>query len=234
MCRAAVSQFASDINQFFDDPTRGELQSQNDNGITYTSILVNNAVEAFNDRALISNAVNVNLGGPYQRVGVDATTDRLDRELFSFNFFRLGTISTDPFPSTDDQRRIVIVNGNTRELLYSFTPTGSSSQVRSAVAAEKDTIIAAINSVMPNAPEPIEITVNNLERVESTLIIDFDSNEGLADFQFHASSNLEGQFDLNLTTVTDVVETSAGSFQAMVDITGYEDRLFLRIEHEEL
>lgn len=232
MCFAAVSQFASDINQLFDNANRGNLQGQNDNGVTYTSILINNAVATFNDGPLISNAINVNLGGPYQRVGVDANTDRVNRELFSFNFFRLGTISTDPFPSPNDQRRIVILNGNTREILFSFTPTGSSSQVRNAVIAERQTMIDAINSVTLSVPEPINITVNSLELDDNTLIVNFDSTEGLEDFQLTGSLDLADDFDLDLTSRSEVVETSAGSYQASVDVTGLTERLFLRIELE--
>ena len=158
MCRAAVSQFASDINTLFQDSSRGDLENKNDNGVTYTSILLNNAIDSFNDGALISNAqnlINSQRVGPYQFVGYDGTLDRVtqvsgfdrERELFGFNYFRLGTQSTSPFPSTSDQRRIVILDGNTRQILFNFTPTGSSSQVRQQVTQMRQTMIDAINSV---------------------------------------------------------------------------------------
>jgi hypothetical protein len=231
MCRAAVSQFASDINVVFDNPERGELRNKNDQGVTYTSILLNNAVQTFNDGALISNSRNNNLGGPYQQVGFDANTDRIGRELFSFNFFRLGTQSTDPFPNTSDQRRIMIINGSTREILFSFTPTGSSGEVRAAVTAQRQTMLDAINSVGV-VSEAIDFNITNIEANPGSFRIDFESAQGLTEFAVMASADLQ-EFDLNLTENSTITESEPGQYQVDIDTSEFDEKLFIQIEHPE-
>lgn len=124
---------ASSVNTEFQD------DNLNDNQVPYVSVLLNIAVDSFDDPQLISNAISNGSGAnsSYQLVGVDASPNRTSKELFGFNYFRISDEVTTFIPG--DRRRVVILDGSTGEVLYNETASGSSSQATD--------IKAAINSI---------------------------------------------------------------------------------------
>ncbi len=105
----------------------------------YASVLLNIAVDSFDDPQLISNAISNGSGAnsSYQLLGVDTSPDRTAKTRFGFNYFRLSEAKTTSIPG--DRRRVVVLDGTTGEVLFNETASGS--------AAQASQIIAAINSV---------------------------------------------------------------------------------------
>ena len=113
---------------------------------------------------------NAQMDNAYQFVGVDSdANDRTLRQRFSFNYFRLGEIGNSVQPDRSVQRRIVIANGSTSELLFSLTPIGSNASVVNDINPEVQNIIAAINSVQFAPTEPPELNINAVSYTHLTL-----------------------------------------------------------------
>ena len=160
----------------------------------------------------------------YEFVGSDS--DANDRDLgptFAFNYFRLGE-ALDEQPNSDVQRRIVIVNGSTSELLFSLTPVGSSSVVIEDILEEALTIINAINSV------ELTIEISDLQLGEESLTLQFESAEGLTGFSILASADLADDFTIDLTDDAVITETSPGEYQAVIESSDLPDALFMRVQ----
>lgn len=230
--------------RFFNNSRGVELFGQNDNGVPIRLILINHFSPdepdglggfRFNeDPGLIANAVIT--ANPYEFVGSDSDAD--DRNLrlrHSFNFFRLGEFGESRLPSTNVQRRVVFVNGSTRELLFSLTPTGSSAGgVAQDFVGIDDELIGAINSMelTPQVPDDLSIEVTDLQFEGTNITILFESTEGLSDFSIVASATLTDDFGTDLIGTTEIEETSPGSYQATVTALGsaFPEQLFFRVE----
>ena len=179
--------------------------------------------------------------GPYQFVGASSPLegrDSFSTPLYfeSFNYFRFGELGRDgpnDFPLTGETRRIVIVNGSTGELLFSFAPTGTGDSLAEIqVSSMRDTMMAAINNVTPEPTEPAEFEIIESSLIEEdTFRIEFEFTPGLeeGDFRFVASDDLE-DFDINLSSQTAVEEIREGIYQADIVIDGSNNSLFFRIE----
>lgn len=86
-------------------------------------------VESFEDQALISNAISIGTGSnrSYQLVGIDSSQNRIDKELFGFNYFYRSVINnSDGIPGTSDRRRVIVFNGSTGEVLLNENALGDS------------------------------------------------------------------------------------------------------------
>lgn len=105
--------------------------------MTYTSVLVNLAVESGNDGALVTNA---NAGGgnaSYQMVGFDAHgASRNERRLNSFNFFARNSPTSSQSFSGSNRRWLAVVDGSTRKVLYNKVLPNSFSPLPAADVAE--------------------------------------------------------------------------------------------------
>ena len=170
----------------------------------------------------------------YEFVGADSDPVVRDSRLrFSFNYFRLGDFESSEEPSSASvQRRIVIVDGSTSELLFSLTPEGIGG-VSAQVRAEEQTIFDAINSVEFVSEVEPEINITEVSLIEDVFRIEFESTPGMeeGDFRFFGSQDLSS-FDLNLSAQTafEVVDAEQGIYQADIEVTGLDDPLFFRIE----
>ena len=146
---------ASEINAFFQSDGADHVAGKNKNGVTYTSVLVNLAVEMNNDGALVTNA---NAGGgseAYQWVGFDAHgAGRSDRKFNSFNFFARNDPTSSQSFSGSNRRWLAVIDGTTKEVLYnkilpnSFGPLPASdvTAIRAAVnMAELHQVIYYLN-----------------------------------------------------------------------------------------
>ena len=125
---------AGSVNSNFQD------DNLNDNGVPYVSVLLNIAVESFEDPDLISNAISSGSGSnrSYQLVGIDASPNRTSKELYGFNyFFRSLLNNSSGIPG--DRRRVVVLNGSTGEVLLNESALGD------AMLSER--VITAINSI---------------------------------------------------------------------------------------
>lgn len=225
--------------RFFND-SRGEaFFGQNDNGVPIRLILINHfsADEpgGFNeDPSLIRNALFTS--NPYEFVGSDSDANNRNLRLrHSFNFFRLGETGQSILPSSNVQRRVVFVNGSTRELLFSLTPTGSSSGgVEGDFDGIEDELIASVNAMelTPEVPEDLSIQVTDLQVEDESIRILFESAEGLDGFAVVASTTLSGRFGPQLIETTEILELSPGVYQATVTTTGpsLPERLFFQVE----
>lgn len=231
---ASASQFASVIRGRFFEDSRGELFGRNDNGVPIRLALFNifDPLPTFNeDPTLIDNAFGVS--NPYEFVGSDSSAaDRTSRTRFTFNYFRLGDAANSEQPFADVQRRLVLVNGSTSELLFSLTPVGTGGNVIPQIDGEAQTIINAINSVelTPEIPDDLSIQVSQLQVGEEALTIQFETTEGLTGFSILASTDLAGDFSMNLTDNSVITETSPGSYQAVIDNSDLPDSLFICIQ----
>ena len=169
----------------------------------------------------------------YQFVGVDSdANDRTLRQRFSSNYFRLGEIGNSVQPDRSLQRRIVIANGNTSELLFSLTPIGSNASVVNDINPETQNIIAAINSVQFAPTEPPELNINEATLIDPSLFrITFESDPGLAeeDFRLVASEDLQ-EFNIDLSTQTTFSEVTEGVYQADITLTDSNDSFYFQIQ----
>lgn len=181
----------------------------------------------------MGNSRNFGNGGPYEFIGADS-----DRRLplngrafqgtrFAFNFFRLGDFANSEQPSSNFQRRIVIVAGSTRELLFSLTPVGTSGAVRSEVSAQQTAMLTAINSVELAVEEVIDpIAITSSEVVGNTFVIEFTNNPGATGFSVLAASDLSVETPLDLTSGSEVTEIGDGVFRAEIEIPADTPRMF--------
>ena len=217
----------------FFNPVRGEFTGKNNNGVPIRMVLIN----IFGPSEDGAGALNAFLTpiNPYEFVGSDSNADdRNLRATFSFNYFRLGEVRFEQ-PSCQVQRRIVLVNGSTQELLFSFTPTfsyASDLTVDEQVNVQAQTIIDAINSVelTPEIPDDLSIEISDLQLGEESLTLQFESAEGLTGFSILASADLTDDFSMNLTDNSVITETSPGSYQAVIDNSDLPDSLFICIQ----
>ena len=179
--------------------------------------------------------------GPYQFVGTSSvfenrTSSPFDPLFFeTFNYFRFGELGRGDQVVTGETRRIVIVDGSTSELLFSFTPLGTGSgSAADQVRARRDEMIAAINAVTVAAGDPLTITPTGIEKGESSLVVNFESlpNLDTDDFSIRASASLV-DFNLNLTGQSEIEEVSEGVYQATIEASALGDTLFMRIEYED-
>ena len=127
------------VNTLFQDPNG--LNGFNESGIPIRTILINVATQDFFDPVLISRSlVARNITENFEIVGIDSAPDRSTRLNFGFNYFRISEqISGGIDPS--NQRRAMVINGSTGELLANIQP-GISNPV-----TENNILIEAINSV---------------------------------------------------------------------------------------
>ena len=174
----------------------------------------------------------LNPNNSYEYIGSDS--DANDRDLgptFAFNYFRLGE-ALDEQPNSDVQRRIVIVNGSTSELLFSLTPVGSSSVVIEDILEEAQTIINAINSVQltPKIPDDLSIEISSLQFGEESITLQFESAEELTGFSIMATTDFSNEFTINLTDNAVITETSPGEYQAVIDNSNLPDALFMYVQ----
>jgi len=134
------------VNTLFQDPNG--LNGFNVNDVPVRTILLNNAVGLGFDSTLISRsqaATNSSLN--FQMIGIDATPSRTERVNFGFNFFRISEqVSGGISPS--NQRRAMVIDGSTGELLANIQPGISNS------VTENNILIEAINSV--TALDPVQ------------------------------------------------------------------------------
>ena len=217
----------------FFNPIRGEFTGQNNNGVPIRMVLINIFGTPEDERGTLNAFLNpINF---YEFAGSDSDADdRNLRATFSFNYFRLGEARFEQ-PSCLVQRRIVLVNGSTQELLFSFTPTfsyASSLTVNEQVNVQAQTIIDAINSVelTPEIPDDLSIEISDLQLGEESLTLQFESAEGLTGFSILASADLTDDFSMNLTDNSVITETSPGSYQAVIDNSDLPDSLFICIQ----
>lgn len=187
----------------------------------------------FFDSMTTRNAMFVS-ENPYQILGADSSlTDRNSDLSFSFNFFRLGTRNGE-FSNTQVQRRIVIVNGSTSELLFSLTPVGSTPDaVNDQIDSFEEVIFEAINSVTFTPTEtsiPVEISVGNVSVDGSNFVIDFSSPAGEAGFRIMTSDLESEEFVDDVTSLAAVTEVTPGNYQAIIDISSLGNSAFFRIE----
>ena len=183
------------------------------------------------DDDCVGNAF-INSNNSYEFVGSDSDADDRDlRATFSFNYFRLGE-ARDEQPSCQVQRRIVLVNGSTQELLFSLTPTGNGTSVIGQINDQAQTIIDAINSVelTPEIPDDLSIEISDLQLGEESLTLQFESAEGLTGFSILASADLADDFTIDLTDDTVITETSPGEYQAVIESSDLPDALFMRVQ----
>ncbi len=137
------------------DALNGEGRSNNENahGVPVTTILINNALNSFFDPPLIdrSAAATGGINSSFQFIGLDCESnadgsDRSTRPVFGFNYFRTcnqaSSVSGNPV-TTSNQRRCIVINGSTGEVLANLQPGVINS------TTENNTIINAINSVTP-------------------------------------------------------------------------------------
>ncbi len=232
------------VRSNFLNPTNGEFTGTNENGVPIRLILINifspNEPDfIFNeDPGLISNAVQVD--DPYEFVGVDSDESNRNLRLRqAFNYFRIGDPTNSIRPLSTVQRRFVIANGSTSEILFTITPTGiDGSGVAAQFSVLVEEIVDAIDSVafVPEIPEDLSISVNDLQFNETELIIEFASAPGLNDFSIVATTDLNGNFPINLTDNAVITEStdSPGTYQARIDSPEQNrpERLFLRVELE--
>lgn len=125
---------AGSVNSNFQD------DNLTDNGVPYVSVLLNIAVESFEDPDLISNAISSGSGSnrSYQLVGIDASPNRTSKELYGFNyFFRSLLNNSSGIPG--DRRRVVVLNGSTGEVLLNESALGD------AMLSER--VMTAIDSI---------------------------------------------------------------------------------------
>ena len=129
------------------------MNGVNENGVPFRSILINNAVTNSFDAQLINRSQARNPGDPFSfmTIGIDAGDDRVFREGFGFNFFRISSEENAPI-SPSNQRRAMVINGFTGELLANIQPGLRDAQI------ENQEIIDAINSI--TAPAPADPFVN--------------------------------------------------------------------------
>ncbi len=151
----------------------------------------------------------------------------------AINYFRLGTIGNSEEIDADVQRRIVIVNGSNRELLFSLTPPGVSDVVRAQVNSQRDTMLAAINSVTA-AVDVVEEEVGPISIVgtqvdNGSLTIDFTNDPGATGFSILGSPDLADPNPEDISDSAVVTETSEGTFRAVVDLSGMDPRMFFWI-----
>lgn len=117
------------------------LNNFNENGVPFRSILVNNAFQDFFDQTLISRSQEANdTADNFEIIGIDADPTRSERTNFGFNFFRVGEAQSGGL-SPSNQRRAMVIDGSTGELLANIQPGLISA------ATENQTLIDAINSV---------------------------------------------------------------------------------------
>lgn len=210
---------------------------RNDNGVSVRSILISNWDDTSEDTSVLQNSRNPQSGrqeGPYDFIGADSdrrqlpVNGRFRGTRFAFNFFRLGDLANSEQPSSNFQRRIVIVDGSSRELLFSFTPAGTSDIVRSQVTNQRDAMLAAINSVdfaAEEVVEPITILSSNLEG--DTFVIEFTNNPGATGFSVMGSADLDGATaPQDFTNLAEVTETGDGFFRAEIELTSLPPRMF--------
>lgn len=215
----------------FFNPVRGEFTGKNNNGVPIRMVLIN----IFGPSEDGAGALNAFLTpiNPYEFVGSDSNADdRNLRATFSFNYFRLGEVRFEQ-PSCQVQRRIVLVNGSTQELLFSLTTMfDDGPSVIEQVNEQAQTIIDAINSVelTPEIPDDLSIEISDLQLGEESLTLQFESAEGLTGFSILASADLTDDFSMNLTDNSVITETSPGSYQAVIDNSDLPDSLFICIQ----
>lgn len=138
---------AGSVNSHFQD------DQLNDNGVPYVSVLLNIALETFEDQQLISNAVSIGAGShrSYQNVGVDCSPDRVGKPRYGFNYF-FRSLMNDNSGIPGDRRRVVVIDGTTGEVLLNESASGSSSQ-----AAR---VIERVNSVATAPAESFELWIS--------------------------------------------------------------------------
>jgi len=128
------------VNTLFQDPNG--LNGFNESGIPIRTILINVATEDFFDPVLISRSlVARNITENFEIVGIDSAPDRSTRQNFGFNYFRISEQISGGGINPSNQRRAMVINGSTGELLANIQP-GISNPV-----TENNILIEAINSV---------------------------------------------------------------------------------------
>ncbi len=145
------------VNTLFQDPDG--LNGFNVNGVPVTTILINNALAMRDDRRLIARSAAATGNDPssFQRIGLDSNPDRVGRRLFGFNYFRISSEETAPI-SPSNQRRAMVINGSTGELLLNIQPIGNDGGGVAIARQENQAIIDAINSVsLAPPPNPFEV-----------------------------------------------------------------------------
>ncbi len=195
-------------------------------------VLINQFGDFF-DRMTVANAFFVP-GNPYEFVGTDSDIENRQEDIsFAYNFFRLGEQSTE-LSSTAVQRRIVLVDGSTSELLFSFTPTGDNPpEVVPQINARVDEIFEAINSVgfAPTVvPAPTDIAVGGVSVEGSDFVIDFSSAAGETNFRIMTSDLESEEFVDDVTALATVNEVTPGNYRATIDISLLGNSAFFRIE----
>ena len=236
---ATASQVASVIRENFFVPSRGELEGMNNNGVPIRMILISifePGGSLNEDAGLIGSAFAVD--NPYEFVGADRDPDDpFSGNRHAYNYFRLGDFENSEFPSANVQRRIVLVDGSTSELLFSLTPEGTSGIVIPQIDAEAANMFAAINSVTfaPTTPEVESISLTEFEVDDSEVSILFESTPEVTGFEIVASETLEGEFNIDLTEMAAIEEIEPGEYQATIDRAeaGLTERVFLRVEFGE-
>ncbi len=87
----------------------------------------------------------------FEIIGIDSEPDRNGRAIFGFNYFRVGQEVTSPpgnTVNTSNQRRCLVINGSTGELLLNFQPGLLNATI------ENQMIIDAVNSVTAVSADP--------------------------------------------------------------------------------
>lgn len=180
------------------------------------------------DDTLVRNALSISQN-PYRMIGLDANaSDRMERLTFSFNYFRLGEERRE-HPSSNVQRRIVVVDGSTRELLFSLTPTRSGNGgVTSQIQEREQEFIALINSIeLPAAVVP-EVSVSGVELNGSNFVISFNGTPGQTAFTVLSGAS-PAEMTRNLTAQTQILEASEGVYTATVILDAVVERQFFQI-----
>lgn len=197
----------------------------------------------------LAPAVPPNNTIPYQFIGADTEdvgplpldaegevdilqviADREAGETHAFNYFRLGELSFTEQPESEFQRRIVIANGSTRELLFSLTPTGTGPEVQGQILAELDTLIDGINSVQFVAAEPVTIEITDLEMTGNGMTVKFSSDPGLSGFSIWTAPTLDATFSNELKENSVITEVAPGEYEAVVTDAEFPSGLFMCVQ----
>ena len=195
--------------------------------------------EILEDAFLIRNATNVldtrsDRINPWDFVGADSdASDRNLRERSSFNYFRLGDATSSEQPDSSVQRRIVIANGNTSELLFTLTPVGTGSEVNLDILPLEQNIIDSVDSVqlLPAIPDNLEIVPTGVQVDGNNVMIQFESAPGLTGFSILGSEDLSAGFAGASEVAAQIVETGPGLYQATVNrvTANLPDRFFMQV-----
>ena len=185
ICNSITAAVGNGILDHFNDPSRGALEGQNDNGVPIRSVVL--STEQLGYDAIM---VSIQANNGYEGWGLDAATDRSNPRVL-LGYYRGGFIdSSSLYDWGNDRRRVVVLNlvddssgHQYREILLNMNSFSS---------GDYGSAQAAINAVAP-APEALSFEQwrDNQEFPPGMDILTADPDEdgSINAFEFYFGTN---------------------------------------------